>query len=158
MAKTFCGKNCDECTYKEEEEEEAEIDSSALADMINNIFDQMEEIIDTALLEYSASGDNGLSISAFTVSMNVGAKDRIGILSVPSGYTMADIVITSSNPECVRVDGEGNITAVSEGMATIWVSTSDGQYSAACSVISWGSLAVEFTPLDDMPALKWEVA
>lgn len=139
-----------ECTFTEEEEDKP-IEPE-------EVFDNMEDIIDTELLEYSISSGRGLNISTFSVSIDVGKNDRIGIISIPDGYTVEDIIFKSSNPECVQVDNQGNITAISQGVVTIWISTSDGEYSMACTVTSWDSLAVEFTPLSPMTEIEWEAA
>ncbi len=52
----------------------------------------------------------------------------------PSYASNKDVVWTSSNPQIARVDQNGKVTALSGGLATITVTTVDGNYTAQCLV------------------------
>ena len=92
-------------------------------------------------------GTDRMAISTFYVTLYPGDSETLGVTKLPSGYSAADLVFTSSRPEAVSVDNAGTLTAVGEGMAVIRVATADGQYEQFCMASSYTSFAVDFTPL-----------
>lgn len=74
------------------------------------------------------------AISSAYVSINAGGSAKIDMKSLPSGYTTADLKWTSSDPSKVKVDGNGNVTAVAAGSVSVTVQTKDGKYKASCAV------------------------
>lgn len=56
------------------------------------------------------------------------------IINVTFAIEEQTLVWSSSDTNVVKVDSEGNLTAISAGYATITVKTEDGVYSANCSV------------------------
>ncbi len=75
-----------------------------------------------------------LEIDKTYVSLDPGESTQVTVKSLPSGYTLADLEWTSSDPSKVSVDANGNVTAVAGGSAAITVKTKDGKNSAACTV------------------------
>jgi len=98
----------DSCTWEEPETEE----SSETENIPTGIFE-----LDTSY-----------------ISIDVGKTVRIGIKSLPTGYTADDIVWNSSDPDNISVDANGNIFAASSSSALITASTSDGKYQFICAV------------------------
>lgn len=52
----------------------------------------------------------------------------------PSGVTDKSIIWTTSDSSVATVDSDGNVTAVSSGIATITAKTNNGGYTATCEV------------------------
>ena len=73
-----------------------------------------------------------VSLSQSALSLSVGMTARLKA-SVPSGTASGQVTFTSSKPECVSVDGSGNLTALAPGAATITASTYNGR-TAGCKV------------------------
>lgn len=76
-----------------------------------------------------------IDIADFALGLAVGESEKITIEAVPQEYEFSDLRFSSENPNVATVDSNGNVKAVSEGNATIIVSTSDGKYSSRCSVL-----------------------
>lgn len=74
------------------------------------------------------------ALNSTYVSLNAGSTVKIEIKSLPSGYTASDLRWTSSDTSRVKVDGNGNITAIGAGSASVTVQTKDGKYRALCAV------------------------
>ncbi len=74
-----------------------------------------------------------LTIGTYYLNLNPGQSEQISIVTIPEGYTASDLVWTSSNTSVITVNS-GKVSAVGEGIATITVRTSDGQYYQQCSV------------------------
>ena len=74
-----------------------------------------------------------LTIDTYYINLNQGQSAQISVVTIPKGYTAADLVWTSSNTDVVTVSG-GKISVVGGGIATITVRTSDGQYYQQCSI------------------------
>lgn len=91
-------------------------------------------------------GSNILDIDSYMISVNVGTTEKITVSSLPEGYTEADLIWESENPEIATVKG-GKVTGISTGSTQIKVSTSDGTYSVNCTVIVSDDEEVEFHSL-----------
>ena len=87
-----------------------------------------------------------LDISQYTLSVGKGEVQAITVTSLPEGYTEADLQWSSDNEE-VAVVSNGLVTGVGAGSATITVSTKDGAYEIACTVIVSLEEEVEFHSL-----------
>ena len=73
-----------------------------------------------------------VSLDRSALSLSAGMTARLKA-SVPSGTASGQVTFTSSKPECVSVDGSGNLTALAPGAATITASTYNGR-TAGCKV------------------------
>ncbi|MDE5618929.1 MAG: Ig-like domain-containing protein [Ruminococcus sp.] len=82
------------------------------------------------------------SLEKSYVSIDVGSSAKLAIESLPSGYSVNDIVWESSNPSVASVDANGNISANSAGTTSITVKTKDGKYSASCAVNAKSDIVV----------------
>ena len=75
------------------------------------------------------------AIDAAYLSVYEGETAKIGVVSLPSGYTEKDVVWTSLDPSIVSVDENGNIKAESDGTTGVNVATKDGKYTSNCAII-----------------------
>lgn len=74
-----------------------------------------------------------ISLVAIQITLEEGESLNIGILSVPGGYQMSQLVYTVENPEVCSVSG-GRVTAAGNGSTTVKVSTPDGKYNTYFTV------------------------
>lgn len=84
---------------------------------------------------------NSIPVSVASVSLNkstdaltVGGSDIISAAIAPANATDKSIIWTSTNRDIVTVDNTGKVTAISAGTATVIATTSDGSYTAPCTV------------------------
>lgn len=99
-------------------------------------------------------GDEGVRVTAVSITaskgeMQVGESFRFVATVTPSNAENRDVTWSTSNPSVVSVDGNGNVRALSEGTATITVTTVDGGRTAFTTVKVSGvaesiSLSTEF--------------
>ncbi len=80
----------------------------------------------------------GVSLSAETLSLTVGATEVLVATVNPEDATNKSVLWTSSDSAVASVDG-GIVTALSSGTATITATTSDGGFTATCEVTVSGS-------------------
>lgn len=76
----------------------------------------------------------GVSITASKGEMQVGESFRFVASVTPSNAENRDVTWSTSNPSVASVDGDGNVRALSEGTATITVTTVDGGRTASTTV------------------------
>ncbi len=67
-----------------------------------------------------------------TVKLNHTIKPQPSGLFSTGGADITDVVYSSSNPEAISVDQEGNVSFLTAGAATITVTTCDGGLIATC--------------------------
>ena len=85
--------------------------------------------------EETTLSTNQIQLEAYVIELNESEHKSIHILSLPKGYTKEDLQITSTKPNIVGVDGNGNLTALKEGNSIIQIQTNDGKYKQNCTVI-----------------------
>ncbi|WAM33575.1 Ig-like domain-containing protein [Caldicellulosiruptor morganii] len=78
---------------------------------------------------------NGVKLNKTNITLKEGAKDKLIATVIPSNATNRGVTWTSSNSKVVKVDSNGNLTALDKGTATITVRTVDGGYKATCKVV-----------------------
>ncbi|MGN0548738.1 MAG: Ig-like domain-containing protein [Acutalibacteraceae bacterium] len=83
---------------------------------------------------YDVNKSDTIEISDFALDMAVGESRKLTVEAVPQEYELSDLKFSSDNTGVATIDSNGNVTGVSEGNANITVSTSDGKYSAKCSI------------------------
>ena len=88
-----------------------------------------------------------LDIDTYFLNIDEGGQASIGVSVLPTGYSMSDLIWSSSNGAVATVSG-GTVTAVSGGVATITVRTADGKFYKQCGV-SVTAASDGFTPLDE---------
>lgn len=74
-----------------------------------------------------------VTLDKTTLSINEGSSYTLTATITPSDATNKSLIWTSDN-ESVATVSNGKVTAVSEGTATITVTTVDGDYSDTCEV------------------------
>ncbi|WML41553.1 Ig-like domain-containing protein [Neobacillus sp. OS1-2] len=75
-----------------------------------------------------------ISISKTSATLKIGDKETLTATVSPANATNPAVKWSSSAPAVATVDPNGEVTAVSEGTATITVTTVDGNYTASCEV------------------------
>ena len=76
----------------------------------------------------------GVSVTPSSLKMEVNEEKSLTAKISPSNATNKNLSWSSSDPETVKVDDYGNLTALKAGSATITVTTEDGGKTATCSV------------------------
>ena len=89
---------------------------------------------DMTLTAQWAEISDELSLNTGSISVLLGEQRGIEVISLPEGVTKDNLIWTSSDPSIASVDADGNIKALKAGTVTITVKTSDGKYTAQCSV------------------------
>ena len=75
----------------------------------------------------------GVSLNKSSTSITVGGAETLEATVAPANATNKSVTWTSSNNNVATV-GNGTVRGVSEGSATITVTTSDGGFTATCTV------------------------
>ena len=75
----------------------------------------------------------GVSLNKSSLELNIGQSSTLTATVTPSDAVNKDVE-WSTNNNAVATVNNGTVTAVSEGQATITVTTSDGGFTATCSV------------------------
>ena len=88
----------------------------------------------------------GVSLSE-TLGLVVGGSSTLTAVISPTNATNKNVTWSSSNTSVATVSSKGVVTAVSEGTATITVETSDGGYTADCTV----NVTKDSTPITSVP-------
>ncbi|MGN1103620.1 MAG: Ig-like domain-containing protein, partial [Candidatus Coproplasma sp.] len=95
----------------------------------------------TVTASSSATAVTGVTLDSKTLALYVNSsiadadKATLTATITPEGATNKDVTWTSSDPTVATVDTSGNVTALSIGNTNITVTTSDGGYTAVCSVM-----------------------
>ena len=76
----------------------------------------------------------GVAIDKSAMSLTVGSTGKITATISPAKATDKSVTWASSDELVATVDGDGLVTAVGAGTATITVTTNDGGYTATCEV------------------------
>ena len=76
----------------------------------------------------------GVSLDKSTLKLNKDARGKLTATVEPTNATNPAVSWSSSKPEVATVDGEGNVSAVGGGTATITVTTVEGGFTATCEV------------------------
>ncbi len=90
----------------------------------------------TAIFQYTdpTIHVSGVTLSKDTLSLNSGFSCQLTANVQPGNASNKSVVWSSSDTNVAIVDQSGFITALSAGTASISVTTSDGGYTASCSV------------------------
>ena len=74
----------------------------------------------------------GIVLTPASMTMHKGTKEKITVSF--NGIAEQPLVWSSSDEKIAKVDGQGNVTTLSEGKCMIKASTADGAASAECAV------------------------
>lgn len=77
---------------------------------------------------------SGVKLDKASLSIVGAGSDALKATVEPDNATNKNVTWSSSNEAVATVDGNGVVTSVGKGTATITVSTEDGQFSDSCSV------------------------
>ena len=77
----------------------------------------------------------GISLNKSAVTMNVGTTATVKVNYSPADASIKTAKWSSSNYDVADVDSNGNITAKAPGYAIITAKSTDGGYTATCSVL-----------------------
>lgn len=75
-----------------------------------------------------------IKLNMSEISMTIGETFQLTAEVLPSNATNQSVVWESSNPECVTIDGNGLVSAISDGTSMITVKSADGNCEATCLV------------------------
>ena len=81
------------------------------------------------------TGTNIIKIENYYVNVKPGSSEKIELGHIPDGYSEADLVYESSDPDIASVSSNGKVTGKSEGSAIITISTKDNKFTATCNVL-----------------------
>ena len=82
----------------------------------------------------NAAAIEGVTLDQTSITLSPGGKAKLVATLKPDNSKSTDFTWTSSNPNVVEVDTEGNITAIKEGTALITVTTDEGGFTSTCAV------------------------
>lgn len=94
-----------------------------------------DEEATTEAVETTTIPTGNFELADAYVSLEAGQSGRIGVKSLPSGYTVNDLVWSSSDTSKVTVDQNGNVNAIAGGTVSITVKTKDGKNIRNCAVM-----------------------
>lgn len=95
-----------------------------------------------------------VSLNKTSFSLLEGSSEELTVTILPSNATEKTVTWTSNNPSVATVS-DGEVTAVSEGTATITVWASDGVHSATCDVTVRESTVSVPEAIDMGLSVKW---
>ena len=76
----------------------------------------------------------GVSLAKATTTIEMGSSEVLSYTISPSNATNQAVTWTSSNTSVATVSSSGRVEGVSEGSATITITTSDGSFTDECEV------------------------
>ncbi len=76
----------------------------------------------------------GVQLDVENITMNIGETKKISATVNPNNATNKGVTWSSDNPDIVKINRDGNITALATGMATITVSSDDWGFIDTCTI------------------------
>ncbi len=140
--------------------EETETSTEELEDETMTIESELDETEESSEEAQESSGNEDLGedmpewghelimISDMKLNINIGETKVLVVESVPDGYTIDDVVFSTSDAGIATVNSNGLITAKAAGNAIITVSTKDGAHIICCAVNVNDPEEIEFEGLD----------
>ena len=92
----------------------------------------------------------GVTISPTTASIEVGNTQQLTATVSPSNATNKSITWSSNNTSVATVSSTGLVTGISAGNATITVTTTDGGYTATCTITVAAVVTYTYKPASTM--------
>jgi len=77
---------------------------------------------------------SGVSLSPTSLGLNVGQTSQLTASVLPANANNKSVTYTSSNPAVLNVSASGLVTALANGTASVTVKTTDGNFTAVCTV------------------------
>ena len=129
---------------------DADIDTGAVK--LEDSNGQKVEIGENGQLTPAEINVTGVELDKTTLSLVEGTTGSLTATVAPENATDTTVTWASDNPSVAAVDQSGKITAVSEGTATITVTTTDGGFSDNCAVtVTAKAVTVTFEGADVDP-------
>ena len=69
------------------------------------------------------------------MTLSVGGSATLSASVLPSDAINKNVIWTSSDDSVLTVDANGKVTAVTSGIATVTVTTEEGNFAAKCTII-----------------------
>lgn len=85
-------------------------------------------------INVSAINVDGISLNTTHLNLIVGSSSTLSATITPDNATNKNVQWSSSEPSIVTVDNNGKVTAKKRGTAIITVMSTDGGYTASCTV------------------------
>lgn len=77
----------------------------------------------------------GVSLNKSNLTLSVGGTATLSASVLPSDAINKNVTWTSSDDSVLTVDANGKVTAVTSGIATVTVTTEEGNFAAKCTII-----------------------
>ena len=77
----------------------------------------------------------GVNVNPTSLNLSVGATQTLTATVLPADAINKGVIWSSNHPEIAEVSETGVVTARAAGMATITVTTAEGNFTASCTVI-----------------------
>lgn len=110
-------------------------DAAAMYDIEGELADLTEKNLKVTIAGTTTVPVTGVSVSPTTMTFtSIGATQKLTTTITPDNATNKGVSYSSSNTSVATVGADGTVRAVSEGTATITVTTDDGGKTATCVV------------------------
>lgn len=109
--------------------------SASATDYVLNFYREVVPSSDPVAVE-------GVSLNKSSLSLIQDASETLIATVTPSNATDKSVTWTSSDPGVASVDSTGKVTALAAGSTTITVQTTDGEFTATCTVSVTAKVAV----------------
>lgn len=76
----------------------------------------------------------GVQLDVDNITMDIGETKKLSATVNPNNATNKGVTWSSDNPNVIRIDKDGNITALAIGMATVTVSSDDWGFIDTCTI------------------------
>lgn len=73
-----------------------------------------------------------------TLELKTGEEGQLSVAVIPEDASNKNVVWTSDDSDIATVDADGKVKAIKKGVATITVTSLDGEHSASCVVMVTG--------------------
>ncbi len=100
----------------------------------------------------------GVTVSPHTLTIYVGQTGQVTATVVPANATNQNVTWYSQNSSIASINTTGLVTAITQGVAKVWVKTEDGNFTDTCTVTVANPPApilVSATPGIGQIALVW---
>lgn len=110
---------------------------------VSQCFKQKEEIAD---IQNPTIDSDKLSLNQYNLIVEKGKIKKLKVTKIPKGYTMDDLVISSSNLEVAEVDETLEVRGKTKGAAIITIETKDKAYRVTCNILVTDNRDEEYLP------------
>lgn len=101
------------------------------------------------LTENAAKSVRGIAFNKTSLNLKVGASEALTVTYTPEDANYKGVAWISSNSNVATIDGNGVVTAVNDGTASIYAESVDGSRRAYCRVVVFSG------SFNDVPTTEW---